>query len=275
MPKRPRRESEPSAPPQMADPQQALAGMQLTVAERHAECPISFEPLHLGRVGVFLDGRGRRVSPHFFQFKAASDWLATGSAECPMTRKPVCSVKAVPCLTEDPEGWFAACDVDGNGRLSRREVVEGLKAQLPLDNVALEHFVHDDGAWRCWDTDGSGAIEFAEIVSGDRGLLSFVQATYARSGTDGTPVPDIRLDREAWYRHWDMDGSGSLEFEEVVRAFAKTLRIEVNGISDLRDCLRAAWPLFDVDGDGTVSTAELRRPVDGLADTVIATLDSM
>merc|ERR1712216_68987 len=94
-------------------------------------------------------------------------------------------------------------------------------------------------------------------------------------GQDDAPVPDIRRDREAWDRHWDMDGSGSLEFEEVVRAFTKTLRTDIGSIADLRECLRAVWPLFDVDGDGTVSIAELRRPVDGLADTIIATLDSM
>lgn len=34
---------------------------------------------------------------------------------------------------EDPKTWFRVCDVDGDRRLSRDEVISALKAQLPLD----------------------------------------------------------------------------------------------------------------------------------------------
>ena len=47
-------------------------------ALRHAECPICFEPLASGPVGVFLAG-GRRVSNHFFNLGAAQEWLRSGN----------------------------------------------------------------------------------------------------------------------------------------------------------------------------------------------------
>jgi len=243
----------------------------LAVAQRHAECPISFEPLVEGRVGVFLDSGGRRASPHYFKYEAAMGWLATGSKECPMTRKSVASVRLVPSILRDPEAWLAVCDVDGNKRLSRREVVEALKAQLPLDNVALEQFLTDEAKWRTWDADGSGSIEFAEIVDKDRGLLAFVLASFQRQ-MQSESVPDIRQDRDRWFRHWDEDSSGELDVDEVVRAFTKTFHIDVAMIAQLRESLQAVWTIFDTEGDGTVSKAEFLRPSDGLADTIIATL---
>lgn len=41
------------------------------------------------------------------------------------------SVKCAVWL-EDPKTWFRICDVDGDRRLSRDEVISALKAQLPL-----------------------------------------------------------------------------------------------------------------------------------------------
>lgn len=243
----------------------------LAVAQRHAECPISFEPLVDGRVGVFLDSGGRRVSPHYYKCEAAMGWLATGSKECPMTRRSVASVRLVPSILVDPKAWFAVCDVDGNKRLSRREVVEALKAQLPLDNAALERFLTDEAKWRTWDADGSGSIEFAEIMDKDHGLLAFVLATFQRQRQSAS-VPDIRQDRDSWFRHWDEDSSGELDVDEVVRAFMKTFRIDVAMIAQLRESLQAVWTIFDTEGDGSVSKADFLRPSDGLADTIIATL---
>lgn len=92
---------QPSAPVPMGQPVDATA-------LKHAECPISFEPLHAGPLGVFLNPQGRRVSRHFFNLDAAREWLRSGSGICPLTRQPVASVLAVPDIRSDPEGWFRA-----------------------------------------------------------------------------------------------------------------------------------------------------------------------
>ena len=76
-------------------------------------------------------------------------------------------------------------------------------------------------------------------------------------------------------RRWDEDGSGELEFEEVVRAFAKSFKIDVHGISQLRETLRAIWCIFDTDDSGSIDTSEFMAPNDGLADTVLATMSFM
>ena len=39
------------------------------MAVEHAECPISFQPLHRYAVGVFVDENGRRVSEHYYNLK--------------------------------------------------------------------------------------------------------------------------------------------------------------------------------------------------------------
>ena len=76
----------PSAPP---------VARGLSSRAKYAECPICFEPLHAGPVGVFLDRQGKRVSNHFFRLEAAQDWIASGGTTCPLTRQPITSVKAV------------------------------------------------------------------------------------------------------------------------------------------------------------------------------------
>lgn len=76
-------------------------------------------------------------------------------------------------------------------------------------------------------------------------------------------------------RRWDEDGSGELEFEEVVRAFAKSFRINVAGISQLRETLRAVWCVFDTDDSGAIDWREFMAPNEGLADTVIASMNYM
>lgn len=136
------------------------------VAERYAECPLCFKPLHLGPVGVFLDASGKRVGG-FYRLQAARAFLESGDdRRCPVTGQPIASVKEVPSILEDPKTWFRVCDVDRDRRLSRDEVISALKAQLPLDNDAIERFRTDDSAWRTWDTDGlcctRSSVVFAE-----------------------------------------------------------------------------------------------------------------
>jgi len=104
-------------------------------ALKHAECSICFEPLSEGPIGVFLNEAGKRVSPHFFNLDAAREWLRSGNGHCPLTRQRIASVALVPDVREDPQGWWKVVDVNGDGKLSRHEVLEALKAQLPIDSV--------------------------------------------------------------------------------------------------------------------------------------------
>jgi hypothetical protein len=162
-----------------------------TVATTHAECPICFEPLHHAPVGVFLDSNRRRVSRHFFNLAAAQEWLRSGNGLCPCTRAPVASVLPVPSILTDPDGWFRAVDIDGDGKLSTLEVIECLKAQLPMDNAALDAAAADrtHWMWQQWDADGSGFIERNELLH-PQGLVAYVRTAFARAAAPQGP-PDM------------------------------------------------------------------------------------
>lgn len=243
-------------------------------AEMKAECPICFEPLCAAPVGVFLGPDGRRVSQHFFNLAAAREWLASGTGQCPLTRKPIASVLEVPDIRTNPEGWFTAVDIDGDRRLSRLEVVECLKAQLSIDNRALDEAAADAGhwMWQQWDMDGSGYIERDELLRPE-GLAAYVRTAF-ETAPQRDEIPDIHRDKEAWYSYWDEDGNGSLDKEEIVRALLKTFRMtsEPAKVSQMRSTVDAIWPIFDDDNSGSIERGEFLKPNDGLADTIIATL---
>lgn len=239
------------------------------VAQKYAECPISFKTLHKGPVGVYVDEDGKRVSDHFFNYKAAKKWIKYFGGTCPMSHKKVKKVKMVPMIQKKPEKWFELCDTNGNKSLSRREVLEAFKAQLPLDNAKLERFVADDATWRTWDKDGSGSIEYDEITNKETGLLKYVRDMFSLVA-DERPVPDLRTQPDEWFACWDENGSGHLEFNEVARAMVKTFKHDtVKECAQLQKTLRVLWFLFDGDNSGTVSKNEFLRR-EGLADTIQA-----
>jgi len=255
-------------------PLPATRARPLPAAARYAECPICFEPLHAGPVGVFLDGSGKRVSQHFFRLDAAREWLASGNGMCPITRAPIRSVRPVPNVQTDPDGWFAVCDVDGNGKLSRKEAIECIKAQYACDVAQLDAALTDEAhrMWRQWDVDGSGFIERHELLASPNGLALSVPRLFPPT-VRGT-MPNMRTDKSAWYDFFDEDHSGSLEREEVVRALIKTLGLSTNQakVAEMRGTVQAIWPIFDTDGSGSIERGEFLRPNEGLADTILATL---
>jgi len=264
---------------------QMTVGTTLPPAKKFAECPISYEPLCNAPVGVFVDSRGARVSGHYYSLAAAQEWLASGNGMCPMTRRPVASVMAIPDVRTDPEGWFSAVDVDRNNHLSRSEAIEAIKAQFPVDVAALDAAVSDPQhwLWQQWDSNGSGTLERNELLDKPQGLVASVQTLFAPpaggpyGGVGGGTPPDIS-DKLAWFDYWDSpagggDSSGALDREEVLRGLLKTLRItsEPSRVQQMRSTLDAIWGIFDTDGSGTIERREFTQ-ADGLADTIAATL---
>lgn len=58
-----------------------------------------------------------------------------------------------------------AIDIDGDGSLDRSEILEGLKAALPLDLAALEEAVESGVIWSKWDPDGDGHVDLHEFLA--------------------------------------------------------------------------------------------------------------
>jgi len=86
-------------------------------------------------------------------------------------------------------------------------------------------------------------------------------------------VPDIALDRLAWFDHFDEERMQSLSQEGVVRGLIKTYELgsDLAQISQMRALVEAVWDVFDTEGTGRVSKKEFLKPGDGLADAIIAT----
>jgi len=197
-------------------------------------------------------------------------------------------VLRVPSPLDDPRAWFAACDVDGDGRLSRAEVIEALCAFLPVDMRALGRAARASGPgtlWAQWDTHGRGWLELEDVLGPGagagrgHGLIEHIRSHYlnASGGGGGVGVPALGEDDAAkrrWFEHWDEDGSGALERGELVRALIKTLALgqSVTAKRAMGDTLNALWCLFDDDNSGAIDMDEFLRPNTGLADAVLAQL---
>jgi len=258
-----------------------VEAQRLPPAQKFAECAISFEPLHAAPVGVFLDRQGRRVSQHYFNCDAASEWLKSGNGLCPVTRRAIAKVHSVPSVVKDPNGWFSAVDVDRNGVLTRVEAIEALKAQFAVDVAALDAAISDPRhwMWQQWDVNGDGHLTRDELLA-PNGLVSCVTQLFpspTHTSRDGANAPPIS-DRARWFDFWDSpaaggDASGALEREEVVRALLKTLRItsDAAAVLQMRQTVDAIWGIFDTDGSGSIERGEFLQP-DGLADTIVATM---
>ncbi len=243
-------------------------------ALRHAECPICFEPLHEAPVAVFTHDN-KRVSPHYFNLAAAREWLRAGNGQCPLTRQRVTAVVEVPDIRKEPLEWWKVVDLNGDGRLSRLEAINALKAQLPIDNEQLDAAAEDPHheMWTTLDTNRSGFLERGELAA----LVEYCERHLGgRSSRNSRgPPPDMRTDREGWYQYWDEDRSGVLHREEVARALLKTLGLTSDQVRvrEMRETLGAVWGIFDTDGSGSIDKAEFLR-ADGLADTILATLEA-
>lgn len=247
------------------------------VADEYAECTVCFEPLCSLRCAT-LRHNGRRVCRHLIHQQCAEAMQCAGRYNCPECRARFDSVTPLPDLTNDnTREWFEAVDQDGDGRLSRVEVLQVLKAQYRLDWRKLEQ--HIDGLWLHWDKDGSGDIAYHELVA-PGGLVEYVTGshvteTFRTSDEEDLSSPPLS-DMNAWFSYWDTDKNGTLDQQEVQRALMKTfqLRGDLPQVQTMRETLEAVWALFDVDGSNEIDIQEFLMP-NGLGETLTLSLKTL
>jgi hypothetical protein len=193
--------------------------------------------------------------------------------------------------------------------------------------------------FHAWDPDGDGFIELREICA-PGGLLEYVTREFTKktsrnrtkqpreqSADDGekervfatkkkpsrkgssfslnAEPPALAKHPDAWFEHWDTDGSGTLDKEEVTRALVKTLRRErdfeegetsafgsdfdvdgahratrssyaslltsVAAAREARRVVNAIWPVFCADASKGVDRNAFLAP-DGLAEAIVANM---
>lgn len=231
-------------------------------AEDYAECCVCFEPLCEDTCVALhgqLRGQMRRVCRHVLHERCARALMKDSTCgSCPECRQPFQALKPLPRLElNNLQAWFDAVDVDGDGKLSRMEVLQVLKAQYRLDWRKLEQ--HIATLWSQWDADGSGFIDFEELCA-PGGLVQFItghQVSVAfPAGPGACRAPSLQ-DTQQWFRYWDEDENGSLDIGEVQRALIKTFNLkDLRRIANMKEVLASTWPLFDPDGSQSIDYQE-------------------
>ena len=207
---------------------------------------------------------------HVFHRECAS---ALAVKSCPLCRRGFSRVRALPRLLAASDAaslhrWFVAVDANGDGRLSKAEVLDALFSEVEADSRRLRRDV--DALWSRWDADANGFLDEREVTS----LFEFVSREYAPACARAPPpaLDATAASRAAFFDHWDEDRNGTLDKEEVTRALLKTFGLAARGVTavaEMRETIDNVWCIFDPNGDGTIDRAEWLMP-DGLCEAVLA-----
>lgn len=263
-----------AASQQLAAPKPVLS--TAAEARQMMECAVCFEDLSSEPCAIFRRG-SRRVCAHLLHHRCA---LELPQRSCPYCRAEFEEATCLPTLDADPEGWFRCADVEGDGRLSKQQVLQLLLCQFPLDAHKFEASM--ELLWPTFDIDGSGYIDRAQFFAPSHGLFHYAKnnldtliRTPPADESAGGVIPCITRDRNAWFDHFDEDRGGSLNEEELVRALIKTnhLASDLSQVREVRELVSAVWGLF-ADGETAITREIFLRP-DGLADAIIASLSSV
>lgn len=193
-----------------------------------AECPICFDPLHRSTAMAFAT-TSVAVCPHFLCRVCAGDYIASntvagGMLRCPECRRTAANVVPVPKLEEDALAWFDFL-AGGTTCMSRTTLLRAVSAVLPLDADDLSAAI-DDGRITAvrFDSEMSDADFFS------CGMYAWIQRHIAEHHhcLQQDPQPPLLADRSAWFKFWDVGGTGELSRDDILRAL-----LRIQGISTM------------------------------------------
>uniref|UniRef100_A0A7S3NIQ5 Calmodulin n=1 Tax=Aureoumbra lagunensis TaxID=44058 RepID=A0A7S3NIQ5_9STRA len=233
------------------------------------ECGNCFEPLAGEEVVTLLQMNGKSCG-HYIHKRCA---YQLNDKRCPHCQIRFEQVDTLPSLSK-PDAWFAAVDVNNDGWLSYDEVTNALLATCT--DVDPERFKSSmQNLWHRWDLNGDGRITYDEIFNEPDGLLAYARAYCCPQKFINNESPQLNH-RPEWFNYWDEDHSESLDKAEVYRALIKTFNLgrDAEAMRTMQECIDCVWPIFDADGNGTISFEEFTM-TDGLGQTLSANLQHM
>ena len=241
------------------------------VAIDHEECSICFDALFKKKVAFFCNNLKKRTCRHYFHSECIK---SIASKACPICRRQYHCTKDLTDPRVNAKQFFNDIDIDGDGHLSYEEITDGLKSTLPLDFRNIGSDI--DMFWQRWDSDRNGYICEKEFLDTTNGPMVYIIQSFKLKQLRESPPPLLRSNKETWFQYWDEDDSSTLDKGEVVRALVKTFKFQHRDdiASQIRSTLDNVWFIFDVDGSGHIEMNEFIR-LDGLADTIIATVESL
>ena len=213
---------------------------------------------------------------------------ASSKKKCPECECPSDAAEIMPNPREDPAGWFRLVDVDGNGSLSKEEVVEAVKSTICCNWRQFAEELNDvfdmegqpvagEGLWRRWDHDGNGTLSCAEFIA-HGGLLDYVMENYPVPEVRPVPrlEPDNRESYRAFFEYWDSPENGGnrdkkWDRNEIKRALKKSFRNWHFSTGSLDEVIDMTNVVCDPDGDGEITLEEFLMR-DGWAETLCASI---
>eukprot|EP00923_Selenidium_pygospionis_P060041 GHVN01105706.1.p1 GENE.GHVN01105706.1~~GHVN01105706.1.p1 ORF type:complete len:284 (-),score=36.73 GHVN01105706.1:52-903(-) len=226
------------------------------------ECSICFEKLCDGPVAGFFNGN-RRVCVHSVHHSCGQA-LQRSSHSCPVCRQHFNLLQRMPDPMIDTRKWFAFVDLNGDGKLTKDEVVWALSSILDAEKETIRAGI--EPLWLSWDRDRSSCLELSELTEAQFSQVPQLLSIIKGHRRARVPIPVFK-DARHWFYYWDANRSRSLDFEEVYRALCLTFKISPfrgkdGGVTtdDMRAILTAMWEDIDRDHSGTISEAEFCRP---------------
>jgi hypothetical protein len=218
-------------------------------------------------------GKGGLRSCSHFLHKTCAD-ICPRQMGCPLCREMYEEAFEVPPLSS-PVEWFETMDMNRNGRLEMKEVTRAVAATLPVDVDVLEQVLPE--LWLTWGKTPQDSLSFKELL-GPQGLLWQLQESSQQSGprilhVSSETSPEFQSNKFGWFTHWDVDGSGVLDREEVVRGLTKQFHSDLSRDVcskklRMRQVVEELWPKVDLDANGKITLHEFVKD-DGLADLIL------
>ena len=127
---------------------------------------------------------------------------------------------------------FNQIDVNGDGRITEKEFLNGLKSKLKI--ATLEDDVHL--IFKNIDMDNNGYIEYEEFVRAAVSKERFINENVLKFA----------------FRYFDKDGSGEITFDEIEEVFKQSIKDKSKVHQGLKQIIKEV----DTNGDGKISFEE-------------------
>jgi len=157
---------------------------------------------------------------------------------------------------DDARDFFLRYDVDLSGRLDKRECLSALKRTFPSIDLSILSSAMEV----MWPKE-LASMTLEQFVAS--GLFEVIKLQIdGIDGNDNKRIPDIRADKQVWFRHFDSDNSGCMDLHELKTAFVKTFPAADDNMVEA--LLIAVWP-----GGPSISLETFMRE-NGVCDTIVA-----
>jgi len=218
----------------------------LPLGKGGAECPICFEPLNKAAPVAFLDTDGCAICPHFLCTSCSRGFASTASSQgeairCPECRRHAASMGLLPSLLEDPLAWFEFLAGKSSSTMPQTLLLRALSALLPVDAESLETSFSENICSEPWGQE----VSVTELITS--GAYAWVWRhlrEHERYAQLGQP-PDL-LDREEWFKFWNLAKDGKLSRGEMLRAILRSFGVgslEKERLNVVMDKMDRLWDI--------------------------------